>query len=122
MGKAKYAFLTMLPLAWLVIVTMSAGYLKIFSPVTNLGFLSHAQLIRDQIANNTLPVGTTVEAARRMISNDMLDAGVAAFFLLAVVVILVESGRSWIGVINKTKIPLNSETPYSRVVERAYGD
>ncbi|MEO7360586.1 MAG: carbon starvation CstA family protein [Gemmatimonadaceae bacterium] len=119
MGKKKYAFITLIPLVWLVIITMTAGYQKIFSPDIKLGFLSHAAMLKDQIANNTLPAATTIQAAGRMITNDQMDAAVAAFFLIAVIVILTESARSWIGVINGTKIPRNSETPYTRVVERA---
>jgi len=119
MGKKQFAFITMIPLVWLVIVTMTAGYQKIFSPNVKLGFLSHAAMIKDQIANNTLPATTSLESAGRMITNDRMDAGVAAFFLIAVIVILTESARSWIGVINGTKIPRNSETPYSRVIEGA---
>ncbi len=119
MGKKKYAYVTLIPLVWLVIITMTAGYQKIFSPNVKLGFLSHASMLKDQIANNTLPANTTVEAAGRMIFNDRMDAAVAAFFLIAVIVILAESMRSWIGVLNGTKIPRNTETPYTRIVESA---
>jgi carbon starvation protein len=50
MGKARFAFVTMLPLAWLGIVTMTAGWQKLFSPDVKLGFLSHAHLIESQLA------------------------------------------------------------------------
>lgn len=119
MGKKKYAFVTLIPLAWLVIITMTAGYQKIFSPNVKLGFLSHAAMLKEQIATSTLPANTTVAAATRMIGNDRLDAAVAAFFLIAVIVILTESARSWIGVMNGSKIPRNTETPYTRVAGTA---
>jgi carbon starvation protein len=115
MGKKKYAFVTLIPLTWLLIITGTAGYQKIFSPDVRLGFLSHAAMLKDQIANNTLPASISVEAANRMIGNDRLDAAVAGFFLIAVIIILTESARSWIGVINGTKVPRNTETPYTAV-------
>lgn len=113
MGKAKYAFVTIIPLVWLVIVTASAGLLKIFSSDPKLGFLSHAAMLKEQIATNTLPANIkTVEAAQRMIFNDNLDAGVAAFFLIAVVVILGASIREWLAVVSGRKAAVSSEVPF----------
>ncbi len=115
MGKAKYAFVTIIPLVWLVIVTASAGLLKIFSSDPKLGFLSHAAMLKEQIATNTLPANIkTVEAAQRMIFNDQLDAGVAAFFLIAVVVILGASIREWLAVVNGRKAAVSSEVPFTQ--------
>jgi carbon starvation protein len=115
MGKAKYAFVTIIPLVWLVIVTSTAGLLKIFSSDPKLGFLSHARLIEGQIAAGTLPANIkSLAAAQRMIFNDRLDAAVAGFFLVSVVVILTASIVEWLKVINGTTAPVSSETPYVR--------
>ncbi|MEY4855967.1 MAG: carbon starvation protein [Gemmatimonadota bacterium] len=115
MGKAKYAFVTIIPLVWLVIVTSTAGLLKIFSGDPKLGFLSHARLIEGQIAAGTLPANIkTLEAAQRMIFNDRLDAAVAAFFLVSVVVILTASIIEWVKVMTGSQAPVSSETPYVR--------
>ena len=115
MGKAKYAFVTILPLVWLVIVTATAGLLKIFSSDPKLGFLSHARLIEGQIAAGTLPANIkSLGAAQRMIFNDHLDAAVAAFFLVSVVVILTASIIEWVKVMNGSKAAVSSETPYVR--------
>ena len=113
MGKARYAFVTMIPLAWLVIVTMTAGALKIFSSDPRLGFLSHARMLEAAIASGTLPANIkSVEIANRMIFNDRLDAAVAAFFLIAVVVILADSVREWMAVISGRKVANSSEQPF----------
>jgi carbon starvation protein len=96
MGKARYAFCTLLPLAWLTVVTMTAGYLKIFSPSPKLGFLAHANLLSSAIASGTLPPGVKSAAdAARLAFNDRLDATVAACFCISVIVILFESLREW---------------------------
>jgi len=113
MGKARYAFVTMIPLVWLVIVTMSAGTIKIFSSDPKLGFLSHASMLKQQIASGTLPPNVaSVDIANRLIFNDRLDAAVAAFFLIAVVVILADSVREWMAVTSGRKAANTSEQPY----------
>ncbi len=115
MGKAKYSFVTIIPLVWLVIVTASAGLLKIFSSDPKLGFLSHARLVEGQIAAGALPANIpSIAAAQRMMFNDRLDAAVAAFFLVSVVVILTASIIEWVKVMNGSKAAVSSETPYVR--------
>ncbi len=115
MGKARYAFVTLIPLVWLVIVTSTAGLTKIFSADPKLGFLSHARMLAEQVASGTLPASIpSAEAAQRMIFNDRLDAGVAGFFLAAVVVILAASVRQWLGVLGGRVVSASSETPYQR--------
>jgi carbon starvation protein len=88
MGKARYAYITLIPLAWLTVACGVAGWEKIFSSEPRLGFLAHARLLetsQPQVAN-----------AARLAFNDRLDAVVAACFLVAVAVILVESIRAWL--------------------------
>lgn len=113
MGKARYAWVTLLPLAWLAIVTMTAGWEKIFSADPKLGFLSHARMMTERIANGTLPAGVqSVAQAKRLILNDQIDALVAAFFLLSVVVIIVASAHEWFTVLTGRKKSVSSEVPF----------
>src|SRR6185437_397192 len=113
MGKARYSWITILPLAWLTIVTMDAGWEKLFSPDPKLGFISHAHVLADQVASGALPAAIAgAAAARRMIFNDYLDAAVAAFFMIAVVVILADSMREWWAVIGGRKAAVSSEVPF----------
>jgi carbon starvation protein len=113
MGKARFAFVTMLPLAWLAIVTMSAGWAKLFSPDPRLGFLAHATMLRDGVASGVLPAGVKTAAdALRMAFNDYLDAAVAAFFMISVVVILADSIREWVAVLRGYKPATTSEAPF----------
>ena len=97
MGKAKYAAVTMAPLAWLVIVTMTAGWQKLFAADPKMGFLSHAASLRDAIDANKLPAAIkSVDDARRMMTNDYVNAAVAGFFMISVIVILADSIRVWL--------------------------
>jgi carbon starvation protein len=113
MRKARYAWVTLLPLAWLVTVTMTAGVQKIWSPSPKLGFLAHARLLADALAAGTLPAGVkSIAAAQRMLFNDRLDAAVAGFFLLSVVVILADSAREWSAVLAGRKPARSTEVPF----------
>jgi carbon starvation protein len=118
MGKARYAWITLLPLAWLVVVTMTGGAVKMFSPEPKLGFLAHARLLQAAQAAGTLPPGVkSAGELSRMIANDYLDAAVAGFFLLSVVVILADSAREWWAVVSGAKAARSTEVPFEpRVV------
>ena len=114
MGKARYALVTMLPLAWLTLVTMAAGWEKLFSSDPKLGFLAHAHVLQDQLAAGALPILVhSVSDAHRMLFNDYLDAAVTAFFMLSVVVILADSIREWAAVLGGGKPIISSEVPFT---------
>ncbi|MDQ2891253.1 MAG: carbon starvation protein A [Gemmatimonadota bacterium] len=95
-GKWRYAWVTLLPLAWLVAVTMSAGMLKIFASDPRLGFLAHAKLLGEAIRSGLLPAGVpSIDTATRLMWNDRFDALVTAFFLASVIAILIASFLRW---------------------------
>jgi carbon starvation protein len=112
-GKARYAWVTLGPLVWLLVVTITAGIQKIFAADPRLGFLSHAKLVAGQIAAGTVDAGQ----GARMIFNDKLDAAVAAIFLLITVALVVASAREWLAVLSGRKPATTRETPF---VETAY--
>ena len=113
MGRARYAWVTVMPLTWLATVTLTAGYQKIFAADPALGFLAHARLLVSAAQSGTLPPGVVnAEAATRMAVNDRLDAAVAAFFISCVVVVLVASIREWWLVLSGRKASITTEHPF----------
>jgi carbon starvation protein len=112
-GKVRYAWTTLVPLAWLLLVTLTAGWQKIFAHDPRLGFLAHAASVRENITAGSVD---PLEGAR-MIFNDRLDAGLAALFMAITVVLLAASVRKWIAVLRGREPALTSETPF---VETAY--
>jgi carbon starvation protein len=120
MGKARYAWVTLLPLSWLVTVTLTAGWEKIFSSDPKLGFLSHAQMVTERLATGALPAGVqTLADAKRLILNDHIDAVVAAFFLISVIVILVASAHEWFSVLSGRKKATSTEIPFGAATRAA---
>jgi carbon starvation protein len=113
MGKARHAWITVLPLGWLVVVTMTAGAQMIFSSNPRLGFLARAQLRQAARAAGSLPPGVkSMSDLTQLIANDYLDAAVAAFFLVSVLVILTWSVREWWAVLSGSKAPRSTEVPF----------
>jgi carbon starvation protein len=113
MGKARYAWITLVPLAWLVVVTMSAGAAKLFSADPKLGFIAQARALGAAQAAGTLPPGVkSAGDLSRMIFNNYLDAAVAAFFLVSVLVILADSAREWWAVLSGSKAARSTEVPF----------
>jgi carbon starvation protein len=110
-GKARYSWVTLVPLAWLLLVTLTAGYQKVFSPLPKLGFLAHAALVEAQVA-----AGTAVPNAARLIFNDRLDAVVAGGFMLVVLLVVIMSVREWLLVLAGRKPVRMSETPFVQTV------
>ena len=103
-GKARYSFVTLFPLVVLIAVTFTASFEKIFDPNPRVGFLSHANLVSNQVPS--LP------DAARLIFNDRLDAAVTGFLILLVVLILAESAQVWFGVLSGRTPAITKEAPF----------
>ena len=113
-GRARYAWATLLPLAWLLVVTLSASWQKVFSPERRIGFLADAAALRAEIAAGTL------DPARggRLIFNDHLNAVMASVFVLIVLAVVLSSLREWLRILRGRTPVTTAETPF---VESAYG-
>ena len=97
--RSRYAWTTLLPLTWLLSVTLTAGYQKIFDADVRIGFLAHADLLRSRIASGEIPTAKLAET-QALIFNDRLDAAVTGLFMGLVVVIVVDSLREWYRVLS----------------------
>jgi len=102
MGKLRYSWVTIVPLAWLAAATLTAGWQKVFSDQPSLGFLAHAASL----------AGSTNPGASRMIFNDRVDAALSLFFMAVVFVVIVASVREWYLIAAKRKTPTMTEAPY----------
>src|SRR5690606_21527445 len=112
MGKAKYMWVMAIPLFWLMLVTFTAAWQKVFAADPRLGFLSHANLFESYLERGELPPGVgSVAAANQMIFNDRLDAAVALFFLAVVVLVLIASIREWYLILSGKKKAVLHEAP-----------
>jgi len=105
--RARYALVTFAPLAWLVVVTFTASWHKIFDPDPRIGFLAQARQIAAAGGN------------ARLIFNNRLDALVTAVLVVMVTLLLIESVRQWMTALSGRKPSHTTETPFvaSRLAE-----
>ncbi len=95
MKKDRYAWVTVVPAAWLLVCTLTAGWLKIFSSDPKVGFLSNANRYADAIQQGVLLApAKTSEAMSRIVFNNRLDAVLCALFMFVVVSVLFYSVKS----------------------------
>ena len=111
MHRARYLWITAVPLAWLLVVTFTAGYQKIFSDQPRVGFLSEASHLQSAIDAGSIGAGKIAEA-QGQIFNDRLDAAVCGMFLIMVALILVDSVRVWFRILTGTRESKVREAPF----------
>jgi len=105
-ARARFSWVTLAPLAWLLAVTFAASWHKVFNPNPRIGFLAHASAL----ASGAVPAKAT--EISRLVFNDRLDAVVTAMLVILVTLILAESGMEWWRVLSGRKHAVTHESPY----------
>ena len=109
MHGPKFMWITCAPLVWLVTVTFTAAWQKIFSPVPAIGFLAQADRLEAALRDGTAANAAT---SRILIFNARLDAVVCGILLVLVAAILLDSLRVWTGILRGTREARVCEAPF----------
>ncbi len=127
--KPAMALITLVPLVWLLTVTITAGVQKIFHSDPRIGFLAAARNEQTKVNARAIELGKRLEHASdeqltaivhemaglkrqrdRLVFNDYLDATVAGIFLVLVAAIVLLSVREWILLLARRKLARLRET------------
>ena len=112
MKRERYAWVAVVPTVWLLACTLTAGWLKIFSPDPKVGFLAHAAKYADGLAQGVLIApAKTPEAMARIVFNDRLDAALCALFIFVVLSVLFYSVKACLAA-RRANHPTVHETPF----------
>ena len=115
MKRDRYAWVTILPASWLLICTVSAGFIKIFDSNPAVGFMAQAAKYRTGINSGQLVApATSIEQMERIATNSYVNTGLTALFLFVVFSVLFYA----VGAVRKARAnPQRSdrETPYVKV-------
>ena len=117
-GKLKYAWVTGLPLTWLITITSTAAWQKIGSDDIRIGFFAAANDLTDKLAAGVLPPAKAA-VAPQLIFNLHLDAYLTLFFVSLLWLIAIDMLRVCVRYLSgKPVLPLTESlhSP-SRLVE-----
>ncbi len=112
MKRERYAFVALVPAAWLYLCTLTAGLEKIFQSDPRIGFLAHARRFSDALARDELlaPAKTMLDM-RRILFNDYVDASLAAV-LIALVLTMGAFGLRAMRAALRSEVATTRETPH----------
>jgi carbon starvation protein len=111
MGKKRYVWVTLVPMAWLCVVTLTASYQKIWHENPRIGFLSQARTLQAQLDAGTV-APERVAATKQIIFNNNLDAGVTALFAGLLILLLAEALFEWTRILRGSKEAELHEAPH----------
>jgi carbon starvation protein len=109
-GKLKYAWVTGVPLAWLTLVTTVATWQKVVSDDVRIGFLAAADQIASKLAAGTL-TPEQAAVAPQLIFNQRLDAVLAIVLTLILWIVIVDTARVCMRVVQGLPVLPSSEAP-----------
>ena len=110
-GKARYVAVTLVPLAWLAIVTTVAAWQKVLSADPRIGLLAAARQLSANLASGALPAPAAA-AAPQLIFNQRLDAWLTALFTALLWLVIVDMGRVCVRKLRGLPVLAPSEAPY----------
>lgn len=95
MKKQRYVWVTLLPALWVLIITISAAWLKIFSGNPKIGFLAHADRFGAALANGeVLAPAKDLAQMQQVIANDWVNTALCGLFLFVLVAMALFAARS----------------------------
>jgi carbon starvation protein len=112
MGRVRYLWVTLVPLAWLLAVTMTAGWMKLFSPAP-IGFLATARGLETKLAAGGSAAEVKLWTAQLM--NQHIDAAVTGTFLVLVLIVVFANARVWWELLGGRRAAELKEEPYVAV-------
>lgn len=95
MKQDRYAWVTVIPLMWVSVCTLTAAWQKIFHDNPRIGFLAHAQQYQEAIAQGmVLTPAKSIEQMQQVVFNDYVNTSLAALFMLVLISMLIFGVRT----------------------------
>ncbi|MFG3440981.1 carbon starvation CstA family protein [Nonomuraea sp. NPDC047897] len=112
-GRLKWAWVTAVPLAWDVAVTLTASWQKVFSADPGLGFFAQRERFQTALEQGQVLAPAKSEAAmRQIVLNSTVDGVLAALFAVLIIVVLLDAFRVWAKAIRSREPLPSTEAPF----------
>ncbi|MER7011554.1 carbon starvation CstA family protein [Saccharopolyspora sp. NPDC000359] len=113
-GRAKYAWVTLVPLAWDAAVTLTASWQKIFSADPKIGFFAQRAAYQAALDAGETSKGTahTVEEMQKVVVNSTVDGVLSILFAVLILIVLVDAVRVWIKALRASEPLPTTEEPH----------
>jgi len=111
MKRERYVWVTLVPTAWLLVTTLTAGIEKIFHSDPAIGFVALANKFSEAAAQGkVLAPAKSIEEMQRVAFNNYLDAVVCAIFVALVLAMCVYAAKISLQALRQAK-PTAHEIP-----------
>ncbi|RTL32655.1 MAG: carbon starvation protein A [Rhodocyclaceae bacterium] len=112
MKRQQFAWVTIVPTAWLLTCTLTAGWQKMFHENPKIGFLANAHKYQAALdKGEILAPAKNMDQMHQIITNNYVDATMSGLFILLVVAIVVYAIPACLRALNANK-PTTLETPF----------
>jgi carbon starvation protein len=111
-GRLRWAWVTAVPLAWDVAVTLTASWYKIFSSDPLVGFFAQRAKFQEALdAGKVIPPAKSLEDVGQVVTNSTVDGVLSILFAVLIIVVIVDAARVWAQVLTGRREPVLAEAP-----------
>ena len=112
-GKLKWAWVTLVPLTWDAIVTLTASYQKIFSDDAKIGFFAQRDRFKDALdAGEVLPPAQNADDMQQVVTNSTVDGVLSVLFASLIIIVILDAARIWVKAVRAREPLPTTETPF----------
>jgi carbon starvation protein len=111
-GRLRWAWVTAVPLAWDVAVTLSASWYKIFSSDPLIGFFAQRDKYQQALdAGKVIPPAKSLDDVSQIVTNSTVDGVLSILFAALIIVVIADAARVWFQTLSGRREPVLAEAP-----------
>jgi carbon starvation protein len=111
-GRAKWAWVTAVPLAWDAAVTLSASWYKIFSGDPLIGFFAQRDKYQQALdAGKVIPPAKSLDDVGQIVTNSTVDGVLSILFAALIIIVILDAARVWWQTLSGRREPVLAEAP-----------